>query len=70
MTRDLVFQLRIEVQEDGYVLMQMSCGRNPRRSIEKCSEGLKREGQYLPKNQANRRFGEVSCIREDCYCRG
>jgi hypothetical protein len=32
--RDLVFQVRIEVQEDSYIIMQMSCGSKPGRSIE------------------------------------
>ena len=69
-SQNLVFQVSIEVQEDSYVLMQMSCGRNPRRSIEKCLEGFQKEDQYLPKDQAQRRFGEVICSRKKCYCKG
>ena len=69
MAKDLVFKLRFEVQEEIYVLMQMSCGRNPRRSIEKCSGGFYKEDQYFLKYHAQRRFGEVRCSRENSYCR-
>jgi len=38
--KDLVFQVRIEVQEDSYVLMQMSYGSKPRRSIGNAQGGF------------------------------
>ena len=52
MAKDLVFKLRIEVQQDSYVLMQMICGRNPRMIIEECLGGFLKEDQYLLKYKA------------------
>ena len=72
MAKDLVFQLSVEVQEGSYVLMHMSCGRNPRRSIDKCSRKVLERGPILAERPNIEEVCDVSCssVKENYYCRG